>query len=230
MRKWWSAVAVAVFVLATTAAVAVAAELPVPDPPPSDVQKKATSILDQAQFAPAKKTLMERVVSWLVDKLKVPFTKAAGGNTVIGYLILAAFVAALVVVLSRLRFRLPEKVAPAEDILAIEIAENRSSDAWRADAERYEAAGAWKDALRARYRWMIARLVEQQTLAGVPGRTAGEYRRDVALTMPDLAAPFAAATDLFELAWYGDVPTGADENVRFRAYADRVLAAAEVRS
>ena len=57
----------------------------------------------------------------------------------------------------------------------------------------------------------------------LPGRTSGEYRADVAATLPAAAADFAAATELFEQAWYGDVTTGPDESARFRHLADLVV-------
>jgi hypothetical protein len=62
----------------------------------------------------------------------------------------------------------------------------------------------------------------------MPGRTAGEYVRDVAAGEPGVAPAFAAATELFELAWYADAPTGADECARFRDLDQRVLAGVRV--
>ena len=42
-----------------------------------------------------------------------------------------------------------------------------------------------------------------------------------------LAAPeFSDATDMFDRAWYGDEPTGAGEDDRFRSLADSVMAKA----
>jgi hypothetical protein len=38
-----------------------------------------------------------------------------------------------------------------------------------------------------------------------------------------VAAEFGGATELFERAWYGDRPTGAHENARFRELADQVV-------
>ena len=55
------------------------------------------------------------------------------------------------------------------------------------------------------------------------GHTTGEYRTDVSTALPDAAAEFGGATELFERAWYGDRPTGAEENERFRELADRVV-------
>ena len=93
---------------------------------------------------------------------------------------------------------------------------------WRVDAEQAEAAGEWKLALRARYRWLLGELIDRQLLVNVPGRTPGEYRTELARIRPDQATAFATATDLFERAWYGNEPTGPDENRQFRSCAEQV--------
>ena len=76
----------------------------------------------------------------------------------------------------------------------------------------------------ARYRGLVDELVDDGVLAAVPGRTAGEYSDDVAGTLPAVAEPFDEATELFERAWYGNLPTGPDESARFQDSAGRVLA------
>jgi hypothetical protein len=44
----------------------------------------------------------------------------------------------------------------------------------------------------------------------------------VRVASPAASPSFDEAAELFELAWYGDRPTGADENARFRSMADAV--------
>ena len=99
----------------------------------------------------------------------------------------------------------------------------RSAREWRAEAEVHERAGEWKAALRARYRSLVADLAARGLLDEIPGRTAGEYRVEVAEAVPRVASEFAGATELFERAWYGNRPTGADEAARFRELEQRVL-------
>jgi hypothetical protein len=94
---------------------------------------------------------------------------------------------------------------------------------WRADAEAAERAGQWRQALRCRYRALVAELADRGLVEEVAGRTAGEYRAEVAGAAPAVAAPFAGATELFERAWYGEAPTGQDEAARFRGLSDEVL-------
>jgi hypothetical protein len=107
--------------------------------------------------------------------------------------------------------------------LATRAAPRRTAVDWRKEAERLEQAGEWKGGLRCRYRALVAELVERDILRDVPGRTAGEYRAELRDHAPGAAVPFAGASELFERAWYGDLPTGPDETERFRALADDVL-------
>jgi hypothetical protein len=104
-----------------------------------------------------------------------------------------------------------------------EVEERRSVDEWEAAARRHEAAGEWKEGLRCRFRSLVERLVGRGAIPDVPGRTAGELRADVDAALPPVAADFAGAVDLFERAWYGDLPTGPEEAARFQDHAHRVL-------
>jgi hypothetical protein len=94
---------------------------------------------------------------------------------------------------------------------------------WRAEAEAHERAGAWRPAVRCRYRALVAELAARGLVDEVPGRTAGEYRHQVRRNLPDAAADFAGATELFELAWYGRAEPGAPEASRVRELSGRVL-------
>ncbi len=55
-------------------------------------------------------------------------------------------------------------------------------------------------------------------LRDVPGRTAGEFRVELAASMhrSRRRLAFSGASELFERAWYGDVPTGPAESELFR--------------
>jgi hypothetical protein len=103
----------------------------------------------------------------------------------------------------------------------------RPAAEWRAEAEAHETAGRWRPALRCRYRALVADLASRGLVEEVPGRTTGEYRRQVDAAVPDVAPAFDGATLLFEGAWYGGRDTGADDAARFRALEARVLAGVE---
>src|SRR5207244_8332949 len=95
---------------------------------------------------------------------------------------------------------------------------------WEAGAAGHEAAGRWRDAVRCRYRALVADLARRGVVDEVPGRTSGEYRAEVTASLPAAAADFTGATDLFERAWYGAADAGPDDDERFKRLAERVLA------
>jgi hypothetical protein len=109
--------------------------------------------------------------------------------------------------------------------VTVRIDQGRTPDDWRNEAERSEADGAWKEALLFRYRALLGDLVRSGVIEDVPGRTTGEYRREVERARPATTVPFGEATDLFEFAWYADLPTGPDQSARFQVAADATLAA-----
>jgi len=78
----------------------------------------------------------------------------------------------------------------------------------------------------ARYRELVGTLVDDRVLSNVPGRTTGELRLELAAEVPEAAGWFDEATTLFELPWYADVVTGAEQSHRFSSLAERVLDAA----
>jgi hypothetical protein len=105
------------------------------------------------------------------------------------------------------------------------VEHRRRAGEWADDAERFEAAGEWKLAVRARFRELVRTLVDRRQVADLAGRTTGELRDDLATTTPGATDAFDTACLLFELPWYAHVDTGAAENARFTAAAAAVLAA-----
>lgn len=77
---------------------------------------------------------------------------------------------------------------------------------YRAQAETLAHNGAWKDAIRARFRAVIRELEERGVLDPRPGRTAGEIAREGGAVVPAIAAPLRTAADVFDEVWYGDRP------------------------
>lgn len=99
----------------------------------------------------------------------------------------------------------------------------RSAPDWRAQAARLEGAGDWLGGLRCRYRALVAALADGGNVIEVPGTTTGEYLAQIRTAVPGAATAAAAATGLFERAWYGNEQTGAQEAARFGQLADEVL-------
>jgi hypothetical protein len=189
---------------------------------PEEVRQTADEVLARQEFQRPEPTVLERIRDWIGDRLSSLFDRLTGGGagSVVGWVVLVAAVGALIWSLTRLsRSIRPDPVAPA----SVRIDQGRTPDAWREEAERLEADSAWKDALRCRYRALLGDLVRAGIIEDVPGRTTGEYRREVVAVRPTVSDAMGTATDLFEWAWYGDLPTGAGESDRFRIAAGAVV-------
>jgi hypothetical protein len=192
---------------------------------PAAVSDLADQILAEARYDRAPESIPDRVTGWIADQLARAFGAlvSGGGGTVLAWLILVAAVGGVVYLLIRHgRVSLPALTGPTEPEVMVEL--TRTAAEWRAEAARLEAEGRWAEGLRARYRALIADLVRRGAIPEQAGRTAGEYVRDVAVSLPDATAPLAAATEIFEAAWYGGATTAAAEAERFEALEARILA------
>jgi len=192
-------------------------------PPPGVIRDRADEILSRAEFE-RHKSLLERVLDWIGDQLS-RFSFGIGGGPgfagdLIGLILLVGALVLVVVLIRSLR-RVPRRPEP-EPALSVEEAARRSASDWRTDAERFEAEQRWRDAMRARYRELVRTLVDDGTLADVPGRTTGEYERELAAARPAAADAFSTLTALFEDVWYGGQPATAEQHRRFRALVAEV--------
>jgi hypothetical protein len=186
------------------------------------VRRAVGEVLARDEFQRPPPGLIQRLRQGLVDLVERALGALLGGGrgTVVAWAIFAVAIVAILVVATRFArgvTRDPGRGVPSVDSPRRGVAE------WRADAEAAERAGQWRQALRCRYRALMAELADRGLVEEVAGRTAGEYRLEVAGAAPAVAAPFAGATELFERAWYGDRPTGQDDAARFRGLADEVL-------
>ncbi len=207
----------------------VPADLPAPSTDPARVKDLTQQILRRGEFQPPRRTPLQAAWHWLSTEVGKLLARLFGGGgfasdsgAVIVVAVVAAVVVALVVasVVRRGHGRRPRR-PPAAVLRGQGPA--RSPAAWRAEAAAHDAAGRWRDALRCRYRALVAELAGRGVVDEIPGRTSGEYRSDVNALVPAAAAAFDGATDLFEQAWYGDRPTGREDQARFDDLARRVL-------
>lgn len=216
---------------AAVALVRLLLELPTPQPGVEGASERAKEILARDEFLPERKNLVERVLGWigrrLGDLFRFDESSPGGASSTFSIIVGVVAIALLLYVLTKLRTGKRVRADDDDDDAELLISQTRSHAEWLDEALAHELAGEWKLALRARYRWLVTGLAEAGALQNVPGRTSGELRLQYADEHPADAAVFAAATDLFELAWYGNVPTGRDENERFVAFAQRLLQDAE---
>jgi hypothetical protein len=203
--------------------------LPPPTADPEEVRRGADEILARPEFQEPPRSLYQRALDWIGDRIADALGALISGGTgaVIAWILLALAVLAVVVLVVKAvqRDRRRRGDDTGGPTVGIELDDRRPAEAWATEAERLEAEGRWREAMRCRYRSLVAALAGRGVVDEVPGRTAGEYRTLVAQARPPVAEPFAGATDLFERAWYGSADTGPDDSAAFRRLADRVTSA-----
>lgn len=205
---------------------AAAQQPPPPTPTPEAYRENADEVLSRREFQRPEPSLLDQARDWIGERIDDLVGGATGGGTgtLVGWLVLVAALGALAWSLTRLGRNVrrdPEASA------SIRIDEGRTPGQWRAAADDLEGEGDWKRALLYRYRALLGDLVRRGVIEDVPGRTTGEYLREVTGVVGEGAAAFAVATELFEAAWYADLPTGPDEVERFRSAADVTLGAVD---
>lgn len=204
------------------------------EPTPPEVRDRMREILERDEFLRRSNPIsrfLERIGEWLDERFGAPGVEVDPSGSVWGgplgsvFLWLAAIVLLVglaFVVRAVVRGWRPRRRDDGPDV-RVDVDDLRSPSEWASDADAREAAGEWKEAIRCRYRELVARLVEARVVSPLAGRTPGELRRDLAAAVPELAPTFDAASLLFELPWYADAPTGPDDNARFRALAAQVV-------
>ncbi len=186
------------------------------------MREAADRILARPEFDEDQRSLLARardaVIDWLDDLLGE--LAGGGGGQLVGWVVVVVLTVAAVVFAIRFTrgARRDPGVLPARPGVP-----RRTAAEWRAEADAHEAAGRWRPGLRCRYRALVADLAARGLVEEVPGRTTGEYRRQVDAGYPEVAPAFDGATSLFEGAWYGGRSTGADDAARFRELEARVL-------
>lgn len=189
-----------------------------------EIRNGAEEILSRPEFRQPPKSLYQRALEELSERIDdiLNALVSGGRGAVLAWLVLAAVIGVVAFLLVRgLQRDRRQKRAPGID--AIEIDARRPPADWAAEAAQFEAAGAWRDALRCRYRWLIASLAGAGVVDEIPGTTSGEYRVLVGAARPSASGPITDATALFERAWYGNQPTGPAEASSFEELAGRVL-------
>ena len=198
--------------------------LPQPQQPPAEVRQTADEVLSRPEFQDDP-SIFERITTWIFDRINDLFEAlggGSGGQSLLGWIFLAALAGLLGWILFRLLRGLQPPSGRGEGDEVVVTAGGGRVD-WLARAAEAEAAGRWRLGLRCRYRALAASLVGLGVLDDIPGRTTGEHRHEVAQRAPEASSAFAGAAELFDRAWYGNLPTGPDESARFQQLASEVL-------
>ncbi|HLT16670.1 MAG TPA: DUF4129 domain-containing protein [Acidimicrobiales bacterium] len=204
--------------------------LPPPVHDPDEVREAADAILADPRYDVPPEPLPERILGWFAEQIGevLGSVVGSGAGAVIAWAVVLAAIGFVVYLIVRYG-RVGRIELPARPRASTMVELSRSPAEWRAEADALEAEGRWREGLRARHRGLVAELVGLGVIPDQAGRTAGEYAADVRRHLPAAAEPMAAATALFERAWYGGAATGPDEAQRFRYLEARVLAAPATR-
>lgn len=189
---------------------------------PAAVRRAAHDILGRPEFSSVHPSLVERARTAVGHFFGQLLSGTLSGIGPLGVAVLALVVAVIalaIVVAARNVSRDPRLTG-----VTVGVAGRAPAD-WEAEAQACERRGDFRGALRARYRSLVAELAHRGLVEEIPGRTAGEYRRAVAVAAPPAAGGFGEATDLFEGAVYGHGEVGPPESARIGALAGEVLAA-----
>jgi hypothetical protein len=138
--------------------------------------------------------------------------------TMIGLLV--AVVAALIWVLVRHGLRdepadddaIPHDLAPADDAAeSLPASLGLAGGDLLGDAAAHADRGDFAAAMLRLHAWMLVELDRRGGLALARGKTNGQYRAEVAATLPAVAGLFAASSRLFEDAFFGRLPIDRDD-------------------
>jgi hypothetical protein len=200
-----------------------AADLPAPGVPADEVRRAAAEVLSRPEFALPSPTPLARLRSWLAEQAGrlLEGLIGSGGGSLVATVVLAVLV--LAVVLLAVRLVRGTRRDPRTGGAVVDEQLGRSPAHWEAEARAHEQAGRERQALRCRYRWLIAVLAERGLVDEVPGRTSGEYLAALAEVVPPARPAFARVTAGFEAVWYGDAAADGAALAAFRRDAEAVV-------
>ena len=214
-------------------------------PDPNQVRQNLKNILDDGEFhsaAPQEPSLFSKMVQSLKDlweKFKKSFEDlfpSAKGLRMsrspgIQWVFIAAFLIGggwLLYRLIRNAWQNREKKR-AETRTAFDLDETeeeivREPDAWLAEAEQWLKEGDYRRAYRALFVASLLQLDRAGMLVFQRSRTNGEYLRTLRRAgRKELYAIFDPLVLEFELRWYGEKPTDADDAAAVRRDYERII-------
>lgn len=186
--------------------------------PPERVRDLTREVLSRRAYDDLRRNAFERWLDELRLRVAEFLADLLGGasGSVLAWIVAGFGVVVLLllafVVLRRLRW---EPTAPEDG----PAPRGRDAADWAREASDHEAAGRWREAVRAQFRVLTATLVARGLVEDVPGTTVGEYRTAIRGSAPELAEDFDAAADEFERIWYAHGEAGPGSVARLRAAA-----------
>ena len=210
---------------------------------PQQVKANLKTILDSREFQaaqPADPSLYEKAARWLreqwdkiMERLRGLFKFGDGGvgkSPGVQWVFIALFIAVGTYVARRLirsylatRKTTRAKARTAFDLDDTEEEISREPNDWLEEARRREEEGDYRRAYRALFLAVLLKLDQAGVVAFERGRTNGEYlrslRRDSRPYLHDALTPLVLE---FDLRWYGDKPTTAEDAAKMRVEYDRL--------
>lgn len=200
--------------------------LPPPAAGPDVVRRVVAEVLARPEYAEATPSVTARIREWLAEQLGrlLEAVLDTGQASLLGSVLLVA--AVLVAVVLAVRFARSVRQDPGTAV-ATAAGIGRAPADWVAEADEHERAGRYREAVRCRYRALVATLAAAGVVDEAPGRTAGEYLAQARRRRPETGEEVAAVTAVFEAAWYGHAPVdrATCDQVRDRATAARAALA-----
>jgi hypothetical protein len=186
-------------------------------------QQLARIELAKPDYQQAQGSWVQRLLQWVIDKIASLLDRAVSASPLgwFGILLIVGLVVVVIVLVSRRTGRLERGRAA---VALFDDSSRRAADL-RADAERFAAAGAWAEAVRARLRAVVRDLEERGLVDVRPGRTADEIAADAGQALPSVSADLRTGTRLFDDVWYGGRTADASTYARMVAVDEAVAAA-----
>lgn len=194
--------------------------LPPPTVDAEQVKRIVGEVLARPEYRLSRPSLLDRVWGWALDQLgRLLDALGAQGGALVGWAVVLAVLAVLMAVAV---WFLRGVRADPDIVDPVTGATGRTGAGWAAEASGHEQAGRWREALRCRYRELIAELAAAGLVEEVPGRTTGEYLAALRVSLPGADPSATALTRAFEAVWYGNAPASRQDVQELRAEAGEV--------
>jgi hypothetical protein len=188
-----------------------------------EAQRLARLELARPEYQHDDESIVSKAIRWILDRVSELMDRVSSASPM-AWLGGLAVVVIVVLIVVAVRRRTGPMGRAHGDALAFDVGD-RSAAEQRAEAERFAAAGAWAEAVRARLRAVVRELEERGLVDVRPGRTADEIARDAGSALPSVAAALLEGARYFDDVWYGGRPADADGYRRMVALDDAVASA-----